>query len=87
MHAQRMGTSNIPIRRVLMEIFGRTVDVFLLVLEGKKNTLPPWHGGRRHPMAATVPRPRRRHTQQSVIMMCDKSMSLKLEDIIVYAIY
>jgi hypothetical protein len=33
MHAQRMGTSNVPIRRVLMEIFGGTVVGFLLVLE------------------------------------------------------
>jgi hypothetical protein len=33
MHAQRIGTSNVPIWRVLMEIFGWTVVGFLLVLE------------------------------------------------------
>jgi hypothetical protein len=38
------------------------------------------------PMAAMVPRPRRRRTQQSANMMRDKSMSLKLEDIIVFTI-
>jgi hypothetical protein len=39
------------------------------------------------PMAAMVPRPRRRRTQQSANMMRNKSMSLKLEDIIVFTIY
>ncbi len=34
-------------------------------------------------MATMVPRPRRRRTQQSANMVRDKSMSLKLEDIIV----
>jgi hypothetical protein len=38
-------------------------------------------------MAAMVPRPRRRRTQQSGNMMRNKSMSLKLEDIIVFTIY
>jgi hypothetical protein len=38
-------------------------------------------------MAAMVPRPWHRHTQQSANMMRDKSMSLKLEDIIVFIIY
>jgi hypothetical protein len=33
MHAQRMGTSNVPIWQVLMEIFGGTAVGFLLVLE------------------------------------------------------
>ncbi len=65
---------------------------FLLVLElarqklGKKNTPPPWqpplpygrHG---------VPRSRCRRTQQSANILHDKSMSLKLEDSIVFTIY
>jgi hypothetical protein len=38
-------------------------------------------------MAAMVSCPRRRRTQQSANMMRDKSMSLKLEDIIVFIIY
>jgi hypothetical protein len=37
-------------------------------------------------MAAMVPRPQRCRTQQSANMMHDKSMSLKLEDIIVFTI-
>ncbi len=47
----------------------------------------PHHGGRRRPTAAMVPHPRRRRTQQPANMMRDKSMSLKLEDIIVFIIY
>ncbi len=47
----------------------------------------PHHGGCRCPMAAMVPRPRHRRTQQSANMMLDMSMSLKLEDIIVFTIY
>jgi hypothetical protein len=31
-----------------------------------------------------VPPPRRRHTQQSANIMCDKSMSFKLDNIIVF---
>ena len=46
----------------------------------------PNHGGRRRPTAAMVPPPRRRRTQQSANMLRDKSMSLKLENIIVYII-
>ncbi len=38
-HAHRMGTSNVPIRQVLMEIFGWTVVGFLLVLE----LVDVWH--------------------------------------------
>jgi hypothetical protein len=52
---------------------------------GKKTH--PHHGGRRCPTAAMVPRPRRRRTQQSANMMRNKSMSLKLEDIMVFTIY
>ena len=46
----------------------------------------PNHGGRRRPTAAMVPPPRRRRTQQSANMLRDNSMSLKLENIIVYII-
>ncbi len=55
MHAQRMGTSNVLIRQVLMEIFGWTMVVFFWFWSwrmfdmqlarqklGKKNTPPPW---------------------------------------------
>jgi hypothetical protein len=38
-------------------------------------------------MAAMVPRPRRRRAQQSANMMRNKSMLLKLEEIIVFTIY
>ena len=52
---------------------------------GKKTH--PNHGGRRRPTAAMVPPPRRRRTQQSANMLRDKSMSLKLDNIIVFTIY
>jgi hypothetical protein len=52
-----------------------------------KNKTHPDHGGRRHPTAAMVPRPWRRRIQQSVNMLCDKSMSLKLKNIFVITIY
>jgi hypothetical protein len=42
---------------------------------------------RRRPTAAMVPPPRRRLTQLSANMMCDKSMSFKLDKIIVITIY
>jgi hypothetical protein len=51
------------------------------------NKTHPDHGGRRHPTAAMVPCPRRRHTQQLTNMMRDKSMSFKLDNIIVLTIY
>jgi hypothetical protein len=38
-------------------------------------------------MAAMVPRPRRHRTQQLTNMIVDKSMLLKVEDLIVFAIY
>jgi hypothetical protein len=38
-------------------------------------------------MAAMVPRPRRRRTQQSANMISDKSMLFKVEDIIVFTFY
>jgi len=34
-----------------------------------------------------VPRPQRRRTQQSANMIADKSMLLKVEDLIVFTIY
>jgi hypothetical protein len=47
----------------------------------------PQHGGCRRLTAAMVPRPRRRCAQQSANMMRNNSMSLKLEDIIVFTIF
>ena len=55
--------------------------------ESLVRTTHPHHGGRRRHTAAMVPRARRRRTQQSANMMRDNSMSLKLEDIIVFTIY
>ncbi len=53
---------------------------------GKK--IHPDHGGRqRPPTAAMVTLPWRQVIQQSSNMMCDKYMSLKLENIIVFTIY
>ncbi len=47
----------------------------------------PNHGGRRRPTAAMAPHPRRRRAQQSTNMIVDKSMLLKVEDLIVFTIY
>ena len=47
----------------------------------------PNHGSRRRPTAAMAPRPRRRRAQQSTNMIVDKSMLLKVEDLIVFTIY
>ena len=52
---------------------------------GKK--IHPDHGGRQRPTAAMVTPPRRRVIRQSSNTMCDKYMSLKLENIIVFTIY
>lgn len=52
---------------------------------GKK--IHPDHGGRQRPTAAMVTPPRRLVIRQSSNTMCDKSMSLKLENIIVFTIY
>ena len=52
---------------------------------GKK--IHPDHGGRQRPTAAMVTPPRRQVIRQSSNTMCDKSMSLKLENIIVFTIY
>ncbi len=52
---------------------------------GKK--IHPNHGGRQRPTAAMVTPPRRLVIRQSSNTMHDKSMSLKLENIIVFTIY
>jgi hypothetical protein len=52
--------------------------------QGKKTH--PNYGGRHCPMAAMVPPPRHHHIQQLANMLCNKSMSLKLENIIVFTI-
>jgi hypothetical protein len=51
-----------------------------------KNTHPN-HGGRHRLTAAMVPSPQHRRIQQLANMQCNKSMLLKLENIIVFAIY
>jgi hypothetical protein len=45
------------------------------------------HGGRHCPMAAMVPSPPHRPIQQLANMLRNKSMSLKLENIIVFTMY
>ncbi len=52
---------------------------------GKKTH--PNHGGHRRPTAAMLPSLRHRHIKQLANMLCDKSMLLKLENIITYTIY
>jgi hypothetical protein len=47
----------------------------------------PNHGGRYCPMAAMVPSSWHRHIQQLANMLGDKSMLLKLENIIVFTIH
>ncbi len=47
----------------------------------------PKHGGRHCPMAAMVPSPRHCRIQQLANMLGDKSISLKLENIIVFTMY
>jgi hypothetical protein len=51
-----------------------------------KNTHPN-HGCRHRPMAAMVPSPRHCRIQQLANMLRNKSMSLKLENIIVFTMY
>ncbi len=51
-----------------------------------KNT-HPIHGGRHCSMAAMAPSPQHRRIQQSANMLRDKSMSLKLENIIAFTMY
>ncbi len=53
--------------------------------QGKKTH--PNHGGCRRPMAAMVPSLRHCRILQLANMLCDKSMLLKLEIIIVFTIY
>jgi hypothetical protein len=50
---------------------------------GKK----PNHGGRYRPTAAMVPSSRHHHTQQLANILRNKSMLIKLENIIVFTIY
>jgi hypothetical protein len=47
----------------------------------------PNHGGCHRPTAAMVPSPRHCRKQKLANMLHDKSMSLKLENIKVFAIY
>jgi hypothetical protein len=47
----------------------------------------PNHGGPHGPMATMVPSSRHRRMQQLANMLRNKSMSLKLENIIVFTIY
>ncbi len=47
----------------------------------------PNHGGHHCPTAAMVPSFRHRHIQQLANMLRNKSMSLKLDNIIVFTIY
>jgi hypothetical protein len=81
-----------------MEIWGETVVGFWVVLGlgtsnmrlarrklGKKTH--PNHGGRHRPTAAMVPSSQYPHIQQLANMMRNKSMLLKLENIIVFTIY
>ena len=53
----------------------------------RMSTTHPDYGGRRCPMAKMVPHSRRRDNQQSANMLCDKSMSFKLENILFITIY
>jgi hypothetical protein len=53
--------------------------------QGKKNQ--PNHGGRHCPMVAIVPSPRHCRIQQLANMLRDKSMSVKLENIIVFTMH
>jgi hypothetical protein len=72
-----------------VEIFGRTVVGFLLVLgsadimqlarQKLDKKVHPDHGGRRRPTAAMVHPPPRRDIPQAAHTLCDKSMLLKLE--------
>lgn len=65
--------------RLVFELLGIDAQLTRRKL-GKK--IQPDHGGRQRPTAAMVTPPRRR-----VIRQWDKSMSLKLENIIVFTIY
>jgi hypothetical protein len=47
----------------------------------------PNHAGRHCLMAAMTPSPQHRHIQYLANMLHDKSMSLKLENIIVFTMY
>ncbi len=97
-HAHRMGTWNNPIRSLLTRYevgqwlgFGwfwswGTSDMQLARRKLGKKTHPN-HGGSHCPIAAMVPYPRHRRIQQLANMMHDKSMTLKLDNIIVFTVY
>ena len=70
---------------LVFELLG--VDAQLITRRKLGKKIHPDHGGRQRPTAAMVTPPRRRVIRQSSIMMRDKSMSLKLENIIVFTIY
>jgi hypothetical protein len=53
---------------------------------GKKHTHPN-HGSRHHPTATMVPSPQHRCIQQLASMLRNKSMLLKLDNIIAFTIY
>jgi hypothetical protein len=96
MHAQRQQSSNFLVGPFLTEIVVGERLVIGLVFEllgigaqltrrklGKKKH--PDHGGRhQRPTAAMMTPPRRRVVRQSSNTMCDKSMSLKLKNIIIF---
>ncbi len=97
-HVHRMGTWNVPIRPLLMELWGGTFVDFWVVFAlgdtwhilarwklGKKTH--PNNGGRHCPKAAMVPSPQHGCIQQLANILHDKSMLLKLEDIIVSTFY
>jgi len=52
---------------------------------GKKKSID--HDGRRRPTAAMGPRSWRRSIQQSANILCDRTTSLKLENIIIINVY
>ena len=53
----------------------------------RTSTTHPDHGSRRRPTAAMVPHSRRQDIQQSTNILCDKSMSFKLKNILFITIY
>ena len=53
----------------------------------RTSTTHPDHGSRRRPTAEMVPHSQRRDNQQSANMLCDKSMSFKLENILFITIF
>jgi hypothetical protein len=93
-----MGTWNVPIQPLLTEIWGGigigfwvvfglgTPDTQLARRKLGKNTYPN-HGSHHCHMATMVPFSWHRRIQQLANMLHNKSMLLKLENIIVFTIY